>query len=66
MPCYIHYRSKGVTHLIRPENTEIKLTNVEAAVSDEDTSLINISKLSKKKGTIKATLTFKGGVNYGK
>ncbi|MBQ9867120.1 MAG: hypothetical protein IJM34_08885, partial [Lachnospiraceae bacterium] len=54
--------SKGVTHLIRPESTEITLKNVEAEVSAEDTGLINITKLSKKSGTIKATLTFKGGV----
>ena len=54
--------SKGVTHLIRPESTEITLKNVEAEVSAEDTGLINITKLSKKSGSIKATLTFKGGV----
>ncbi len=54
--------SSKVTHLIKPEKTELELRGVEASVNEDDPTLINIKGLSKNSGKITAKLTFKGGV----
>ena len=53
----------GNYHNIVPESVTItKVTGVEAAISEEDPTLVNITKLNKRSGSIKLMLTFKGGV----
>ena len=52
----------GNMHLIAPVSTiVVKPSNVKAVVSDDPT-VINISDLSKKSGSVKLKLTFAGGV----
>ena len=56
--------SDGRYHSIAPENVKItKLSKgTEAALSEDDPTLVNITKLEKKSGTIKVALSFKGGM----
>ena len=56
--------SDGRYHSIAPESTTIKKLSkgIMAAISEDDNTLVNITKLEKKRCIIKIALTFKGGV----
>lgn len=51
------------SYKIEPESAEImSVRGVEAAVSEVDPTIVNITKLDKQSGAVRLKLTFKGGV----
>ncbi len=55
--------SDGRVHELQPKSVTIdKCKKVEAAVDESDPAMIRISKLTGKSGSIKAVLTFEGGM----